>query len=120
MPTDAQRAGDLSGGNPIFDPLTTRTDPVTGNVIRDPFPGNIIPTNRLSAQSLKALTLMYPRAQQQIPNVFNSVFNPKQKNNIYQYVGRFDYYATEKDRIWGRFAQWTNPSILPVFLSGGV
>jgi hypothetical protein len=31
----------------IYDPLTTRTD-ASGNVIRDPFPNNIIPSNRVN------------------------------------------------------------------------
>jgi hypothetical protein len=55
FPTRAMRAGDFSGltdanGNRIviYDPLTTRTDPVTGATVRDPFPGNIIPANRLN------------------------------------------------------------------------
>ena len=33
----------------IYDPLTTRPDPARpGHVIRDPFPGNIIPANRIT------------------------------------------------------------------------
>lgn len=32
----------------IYDPLTTRTDPATGRLVRDPFPGNIIPAGRLN------------------------------------------------------------------------
>src|SRR5712692_838911 len=53
MPTAAQRAGDFSGltdvqGRPviIYDPATTRT--VNGAVVRDPFPGNRIPANRIN------------------------------------------------------------------------
>ena len=33
----------------IYDPLTTRVDPATGLLVRDPFPGNIIPADRLNA-----------------------------------------------------------------------
>ena len=55
LPTARERAGDFSqtvnatGARiTIYDPLTTRTDPVTGALVRDPFPGNVIPLNRIS------------------------------------------------------------------------
>jgi hypothetical protein len=50
VPTVLERQGNFSqtrnGGQPvvIYDPLTTRT--VNGQLVRDPFPGNIIPLNR--------------------------------------------------------------------------
>ncbi|OFW36351.1 MAG: hypothetical protein A3F70_05995 [Acidobacteria bacterium RIFCSPLOWO2_12_FULL_67_14] len=49
LPTDAERRGDFSGsGVTIYDPLTTRPDPARpGRFIRDPFPGNRIPADRL-------------------------------------------------------------------------
>ena len=53
LPTAAQRAGDFSQTRnsagqliTIYDPLTTRT--VNGVIVRDPFPGNVIPLDRLS------------------------------------------------------------------------
>src|SRR5690349_11024630 len=50
VPTAAMRQGDFSGiSAQIFNPSTSRTDPTNpANIIRDPFPGNIIPTNQLS------------------------------------------------------------------------
>lgn len=36
---------------PIYDPITTRSDP-SGKFVRDPFPGNVIPKSRLSPLSL--------------------------------------------------------------------
>ncbi|MGI9106361.1 MAG: TonB-dependent receptor domain-containing protein [Pyrinomonadaceae bacterium] len=67
LPTAAARNGDFSGYlrfNPdnsirsgqIFDPATTRT--VNGQVVRDPFPGNIIPAARLSPQARNLLRLI--------------------------------------------------------------
>ena len=48
VPTQAMLNGDFSGpekrGGDIFDPSTTRQDPATGAFLRNPFPGNIIPT----------------------------------------------------------------------------
>jgi len=53
LPTAAERAGDFSQTRnsagqlvTIYDPLTTRTE--NGVIVRDPFPGNVIPANRLS------------------------------------------------------------------------
>ena len=50
VPTEAQRNGDFSAllplGIQIFDPATARL--VNGQVRRDPFPGNIIPANRIN------------------------------------------------------------------------
>jgi len=55
FPTDRERAGDFSqtfdrNGNPIiiYDPLTTRPNPSGSGFVRDPFPGNVIPPNRIS------------------------------------------------------------------------
>jgi hypothetical protein len=63
LPTAAERAGDFSqalnsAGRPIiiYDPLTTRPDPARpGQFIRDPFPNNRIPANRLNAVALAML-----------------------------------------------------------------
>ena len=57
LPTDAERRGDFSqAGVTIYDPLTTRADPNNpGQFIRDPFPNNQIPANRLNPVSLALL-----------------------------------------------------------------
>jgi hypothetical protein len=39
--------------NEIFDPTTARRDPVTGNLVEDPFPGNIIPSSRFDPVAVK-------------------------------------------------------------------
>ncbi|HYI92604.1 MAG TPA: carboxypeptidase-like regulatory domain-containing protein, partial [Bryobacteraceae bacterium] len=56
LPTDEQRTGDLSrtsAGAPVTTPIL---DPVT----QEPFPGNIIPSNRITSQSQKILPY-FPR-----------------------------------------------------------
>ncbi len=50
-PTTRELGGDFSEGRPVFDPLTTRAN-AAGQFIRDPFAGNVIPTNRQSPQAL--------------------------------------------------------------------
>ncbi len=58
LPTEAERRGDFSQSDvTIYDPLTTRPDPADPTrLIRDPFPGNRIPSDRLNpvAQAMLA------------------------------------------------------------------
>jgi hypothetical protein len=63
IPTLAMRTGNFAdvvdaGGRqvPIYDPLTTAT--VNGQLVRDQFPGNVIPANRFSSVSSKILPLL--------------------------------------------------------------
>ena len=65
VPTALQRAGDFSQTRTsngqlitIYDPLTTRSN-AAGGFIRDPFPGNMIPANRIDAIA-KAIMEHYP------------------------------------------------------------
>ncbi len=65
VPTELERQGDFSqtknGGQAvvIYDPLTTRT--VNGQLVRDPFQGNIIPVNRQDPVG-RALLQFFPKA----------------------------------------------------------
>ena len=56
-PSDRELNGDFTqSGITVYDPLTTRPDPAhPGQYIRDPFPGNVIPANRISpvAQNMR-------------------------------------------------------------------
>ena len=63
LPTAAERAGDFSqtrnsAGQPvtIYDPLTTRT--VNGAIVRDAFPGNVIPLDRINPVARAMLAAM--------------------------------------------------------------
>jgi hypothetical protein len=83
VPTAATRVGDFSdyrdrNGNliPIYDPLTTRPNPNGTGVVRDPFPGNVIPADRLNQVGLNVASI-YP-----LPN------GP----------GNFDNYTSTTDR----------------------
>jgi hypothetical protein len=52
IPTLAERNGDFSAlPVTIYDPRTTRSNPSGTGFVRDPFPGNIIPQDRISAIS---------------------------------------------------------------------
>src|SRR5262249_39368912 len=75
IPTPAQRLGDFSGlrdsaGRPviIYDPATTRIE--NGVSVRDPFPGNVIPLNRIDPAAA-AIAALYPA-----PNSANGYTGP--------------------------------------------
>ena len=74
-PTALQRAGDFSDTRTangslitIFDPTTTR-DNLAGGFMRDAFPGNVIPANRIDPVGRNALTY-YP--QPNLPGIVNT------------------------------------------------
>jgi hypothetical protein len=125
IPTQAMIKGDFSsllstnqvasgaGGSPvyqgaIFDPGSTRT--VGGQLVRDPFPGNIIPQAKFDPAAAKILAL-YPATNQAIPTgkyPQNDYFVSTAGNQgINQADVRVDFRATDKDSIFGTLS-WSN------------
>jgi hypothetical protein len=105
VPTQAQREGNFSALLPsivIYDPRTARAE--GGRVRRDPFPGNIIPQNRLSPIALNYLKF-YPLPNQpgdaQGRNNFISG-NPR-TDDFHSESFRFDQTLTEKQRFFVRY-----------------
>ena len=64
VPTAAQLAGDESDWpTQIYNPLSTRPDPANpGQYIRDPFPGNQIPTGLIDPRMVDFANFVYPTA----------------------------------------------------------
>ncbi len=109
VPTERQRLGDFSQTRnsagqliTIFDPLTTRPDPTRpGRFIRDPFPGNQIPTNRLNPVALGLLPAIdRPNAEGGITGANNYISSPNLGHYRYNsYVGRIDHVFGPGHRI---------------------
>jgi outer membrane receptor protein involved in Fe transport len=110
-PTDAQRTGDFSGLKTsagqlitIYDPYSTVPDPANaGKFIRQPFPGNVIPTNRINP--IGANILKYypnPNLGGLIANLFLTSPTPIDKD---YYSGRLDYNISATRRLAGRFTK---------------
>jgi hypothetical protein len=109
VPTAKARVGDFSdyrdrNGNliPIYDPLTTRPNPNGSGVIRDTFPGNIIPANRLNTVGLNVASI-YP-----LPNGAGNFDNYTSTTDRairdYSYTVRLDHRQGERDSFFVRYS----------------
>jgi hypothetical protein len=107
VPPVAMRAGDLSSlPQQIFDPATY--DPATGR--RQPFPGNIIPANRISPV---ARNILYGTSDGVQPALFPMPDRPglannllglgKQQQDFDQFVVRVDHKFSDTDSVYGRY-----------------
>ncbi len=128
IPTAAEVGGDFSqfltnkqiGTDPlgrpiyqgqIFDPNTTRT--VNGQLVRDPFPGNKIPSTRFDPASAKILAL-FPATNTSFttgggyPQNDYFIVTPVAQG-IDQGDGRVDYHISDKDSVFGSLS-WSNKS----------
>ena len=117
VPTAAEIGGNFSGllgsqvgtdalGRPvyqgeIFDPASTTM--VNGNVVRNPFQGNIIPASRLDSIAHNAAAL-YPAPTVAGATANNYNFNAPGKDTIDQMDARVDYNISNRQQIFGRFS----------------
>ncbi len=99
----------------IYDPATTRIDPATGFLIRDPFPGNRIPADRISPIGQALLNLLpLPTFTDRLGG--NYLANPIKTLNDYQGDLRIDHNFSNNDRIFGRFSAEEADQYLPTGL----
>jgi outer membrane receptor protein involved in Fe transport len=101
VPTDAMRAGNFSGRNVIYDPATL--DPVTGT--RQPFPNNVIPSNRISPIAAE-VTALLPRANQ--PGALNYLGQPLSTDDVHNLLGRVDHKIDDANSLIVRYAFYDN------------
>ncbi|MFN0109047.1 MAG: carboxypeptidase regulatory-like domain-containing protein [Blastocatellia bacterium] len=105
VPTQAQRNGDFSALLPsiiIYDPATARAD--GARVRRDPFPGNIIPSNRISAIARNYMSY-YPLPNQPGDSQGRNNYisgNPR-TDDFHSESLRFDQTLTENQRFFIRY-----------------
>jgi hypothetical protein len=108
VPTQAMRNGDFSAllaqGTIIYDPATATQ--VGSRVVRQPFPGNIIPANRINpiaAAALKFFPLPNQAADNQGRNNFFYV-NPR-NDTFYSTSTRVDHRLTDKQQLFVRYTR---------------
>ncbi len=104
----------------IFDPATTRSIG-NGNFVRDPFPGNIMPSGRLDPNAVKLMSL-YP-APTQPGLIGNYNVNGSALTDVNAFDARIDQYFSSRDQVFGRYS-WskspsTHPPPFPGFADGG-
>ncbi|MGH9628192.1 MAG: TonB-dependent receptor domain-containing protein [Bryobacteraceae bacterium] len=103
VPTLAYRAGDFSGSaQEIFDPLTQRRLQ-DGTFVRDPFPGNRIPAERIDPIGRNILSL-YPEPN--LPGEANNfLYNPVKVSDGYKFDVKVDHIISEKDTGFVRYSR---------------
>jgi len=120
IPNAAWRSGDLSrnlnGTTPlpqIFDPITQRQTGVDAQgrpvYARDPFPGNVIPANRVPAYARAYMDLWFPASLQLIGNVNTSNFinSTNQRRDDNQTHTRIDHKFSDNNSLFGRVS-WSD------------
>ncbi len=132
VPTAAMRSGDFSqimtgkalGTDPlgrsimensIYDPASARA--VSGQSVTDPFPGNLIPTSRISPVSAKIQAFIPAPSNGALVNNWNQTY-PTPKFQAVPSI-KADHNITDKQRLsfyWSRFRtdQYVNPDGLPI------
>ena len=116
IPTTAERTGDFSAfPQLIYDPTSA-----TGTAARTPFPGNVIPTSRISKASQSFASYLPPPTNGNITNNYLAVL-PSTVNND-STTDKLDYNLSDKNRIFalfstGKYAWPTVGSLTPVSTS---
>jgi hypothetical protein len=105
VPTELERNGNFSQTRDVNNALIVIRDPVTNA----PFPGNIIPANRINKNG-QALLKVFPA-----PNAPDRAISRGQYNNLFQeslkvpkrqHLFRVDYRPSEKDSFYVRGSTW--------------
>jgi hypothetical protein len=108
VPTEAQRNGDFSAllplGIQIYDPATARL--VNGQVRRDPFPGNIIPANRIDPVARNILNY-YPAPNQpgNAQGQNNYLSTNERGDDFYSFNVRGDHQFNNDHKTFIRFSR---------------
>jgi hypothetical protein len=121
VPTAAERSGDFSQTkNPdgslqvIYNPFSTRPDG-NGGFTRDPFPGNIIPSNLINPVGQKLANLYpLPNRGSEGPNDLNNYFaqGPGRTDND-KFDWRIDWAQSEKNRVFARMSDRVRQNEIP-------
>jgi hypothetical protein len=110
VPTAKTRLGDFSDYRTpagqlitIYDPLTTRPNPSGPGFVRDPFPGNIIPANRLNQVGLNVAGI-YPLPNNGDGNFDNYTSTANREVTDNAFTVRLDHKAGARDSFFVRYS----------------
>ncbi len=123
VPTEQERRGDfsqlrfLSAAGPqaitLYDPATSRI--VGGVRVRDPFPGNVIPAQRINPISARVVA-EYPapnRPGSTVTGRQNYAYAASRSYDRSVFNARVDQYLSEKHRIFGRVTWQSSQDLNP-------
>jgi hypothetical protein len=97
----------------IYDPATTKT--VEGRLVRDVFPGNIIPRNRISQVSQNLANIMKRHYAPALNTLLNNSFFPVSNQagfNQVQFSTKSDFQISSRQRLSGSFVWVDRPRTL--------
>ncbi|AMY11746.1 TonB-dependent Receptor Plug Domain protein [Luteitalea pratensis] len=105
VPTAAQRNGDFSGYSRVL------RDPLTGQ----PFPGNVIPANRIHPAAAAVLGKYLPLPNPNAGDPVNTLrFASPANLDDHQYLARVDHTFSSNHRLYGRY--WKSKASTPAYL----
>jgi hypothetical protein len=102
VPTAQELNGDFSapGENTIYDPLTVQ-----------PFPGNIIPSSRISATTQTYMKLLFDAPNYTGSSVYNRVNSFPNPTNSNNYSIKIDQHFGQKDTLSLRYTEYNITSL---------
>jgi hypothetical protein len=113
LPTLKERAGDFSElGVTIYDPETTRIGE-NGSIIRDPFPNNQIPPERISDAAKKIMEYLPQPDLPGVDNNYHSRANAKWPYlNVYSPLIKIDHSLSDKQKLSVMYSKRINHRII--------
>lgn len=128
VPTALQRSGDFSqtrnndGSQAIiYNPFTTRPNPAGAGFVRDPFPGNRIPTAMFDPVAARVLTF-FPESNvpgDSVTNARNFVSTGTTKTTNDRMDIRIDWAKSERWTWFGRVTKAWQENVAPQFFGKG-
>ncbi|MCI0418487.1 MAG: carboxypeptidase-like regulatory domain-containing protein, partial [Acidobacteria bacterium] len=119
IPTPEMFSGNLAFDHtgkplpPIFDPATTRM--VDGKLVRDPFPGNIIPAQRIDPIVKQYIQTFYPAPN--LPGQSANIINTESASlDTNQYTIRIDHKVSQNNNFFSRFSYVQSERSTPLAL----
>jgi hypothetical protein len=114
VPTEAELNGDFSQlGRTLYNPYTTRRD-ASGNLIRDPFPGNRIPASLISGPMQGFLRTYMPKPNLSGDPFFNFIQDRPSTNDANLWQARIDHRFSARDNVWARYTEQRVETLTPV------
>ncbi len=115
VPSDSERAGNFSnllalGSNyQLYDPYSSVATG-TGLYSRTPLPGNMVPASQINPASAAIAKLWdQPNLPGTSTGLSNYTMGLNSKDTYYNFIGRMDYNPTEKERLYFRADNTSNP-----------